>query len=62
MLTRSFSSAQFSLNQTDWQKAANPDNVEHTLQVVILDKSGAVLIESAPVKFYAQRATRARGK
>lgn len=62
VLTRSFSSVKFGVTEADWQKAANPDDVEHTLQVVILDKTGAVLIESASVKFYAHRATRARSR
>ena len=61
-LARRFSSAKFGVTEADWQKSASPDNVEHTLQVVILDKSGAVLIESALIKFYAHRATRAHRK
>ena len=44
-LARRFSSAKFGVTEADWQKSASPDNVEHTLQVVILDKTGAVLIE-----------------
>ncbi len=39
-----------------WQAAASA-NTEHTLQSAIVDKSGAVLIESAPITFYAHRAT-----
>jgi len=61
-LARRFSSARFGVTEADWQKSASPDNVEHTLQVVILDKTGAVLIESAPVKFFAHRAARAHRK
>jgi hypothetical protein len=61
-LARRFNSAKFGITEADWQKSASPDNVEHTLQVVILDKAGAVLIESAPVRFFAHRATRARRK
>ena len=61
-LSRRFSSAKFGVTEADWQKLASPDNAEHTLQVVILDKTGAVLIESASVKFFAHRATRAPRK
>lgn len=61
-LPRRFSSANFGITEADWQKSASPDNPEHTLQVVIRDKAGAVLIESAPVKFYAHRATRPHRK
>jgi hypothetical protein len=39
-----------------WQSAA-AENVEHTLQAAIVDKTDNVLIESAPVSFYAHRAT-----
>ena len=61
-LKRRFSSVKFGVTEADWQSAANADNVEHTLQAVVVDKGGAVLIESAPVKFYAHRAVRARSK
>ncbi len=61
-LKRRFSSVRFGVTEADWQNSANPDNVEHTLQAVVVDKGGAVLIESAPVKFYAHRAVRARGR
>ena len=56
-MTHGFSSVKFGVTEADWQRAASPDNVEHTLQLAIVDKTGAVLIESAPVKFYARRAT-----
>lgn len=61
-LKRRFNSVRIGVTEADWQSAANADNVEHTLQAVIVDKGGAVLIESAPVKFYAHRAVRARSK
>jgi hypothetical protein len=61
-IARRFSSGRFGVTEADWQKSASPDNVEHTLQVVVLDKAGAVLRESAPVKFFAHRATRAHRK
>jgi len=57
VLTRRYTSAKFGVSDSDWQKSASPDVEEHTLQVAVLDKTGAVLIESAPVKFYARRAT-----
>jgi hypothetical protein len=60
-LKRRFSSVNFGVTEADWQSAA-ADNVEHTLQAVVVDKGGALLIESAPVKFYAHRAVRARGR
>jgi hypothetical protein len=56
------SSAKFGVTEADWQKSAGSNNVEHTLQVVILAKTGAVLIESASVKFFADPATRAYRK
>jgi len=37
--------------------AGAAENVEHTLQAAIIDSTGAVLIEAAPVKFFAHRAT-----
>ena len=61
-LTRSFSSAKFGVTEADWQNNANPDNTEHTLQVVVLDKTGAVLLESAPVKFFMRRTFKSGGK
>ena len=57
MLTRSFGSAKLGITDADWQAAASSGDGEHTLQLAIVDKTGAVLIESAPVKFFARRAT-----
>jgi len=37
--------------------ASNIADGEHTLQAAIVDKAGAVLIESEPVRFYVHRAT-----
>jgi len=56
-LAQSYASANFRVTEADWRAAANPDNVEHTLQVAVVDGSGTVLIESAPIRFYAHRAT-----
>lgn len=55
LLASSYRSARISLTAADWQAAA--ENVEHTLQAAIVDSSGDVLLESAPVKFFAHRAT-----
>jgi hypothetical protein len=55
LLASSYRAGRISLAATDWQAAA--DNVEHTLQAAIVDNTGAVLIESAPVQFFAHRAT-----
>lgn len=61
-LARRYGSAKFGVSKADWQTAADPGDVEHTLQVTVLDRAGAVLIESATIKFFAHRATRDRRK
>ena len=55
LLAASYRSGRISLTAADWQAAA--ENVEHTLQAAIVDAAGNVLIESAPVRFFAHRAT-----
>ena len=55
LLAASYRSGRISLTAADWQAAA--ENVEHTLQAAIVDTAGNVLIESAPVRFFAHRAT-----
>jgi hypothetical protein len=57
VLTRSYNSPKFGITEADWQGAGSPDNYEHTLQLAIVDATGAVLIESMPVKFTLRRAT-----
>jgi hypothetical protein len=57
LLSRTYSSSRFRITATDWQGAANPNNVQHTLQAAIVNSGGAVIIESAPVSFYVHRAT-----
>ena len=57
-LAQGYASTSISITSDDWAKAATVNNVEHSLQVAIVDRSGAVLAESATVKFYAHRATR----
>jgi hypothetical protein len=55
LLPGSYSSAKLSIGEKDWQAVASTDR-QHQLQLQIVDRSGAVLIESAPVTFYEQRA------
>ena len=57
LLASSHKSGKLHITAADWNGAANPDNVAHTLQAAIVDRNGAVLLESAPVTFYAHRAT-----
>lgn len=57
VLRGSYDSTQIRLTEGDWQTAAGGGGVQHTLQAAIVDKSGQLLIESAPVVFYVQRAT-----
>jgi hypothetical protein len=57
LLPKTYPSGRFRLTEADWQEASSPDNAGHTLQVAIVDSTGAVLIESAPITFYAHRAT-----
>lgn len=47
----------FDISPSEWQQAA-ADNVEHQLEVIVVDGSGKALISSAPVRFYVHRATR----
>ena len=61
LLPQSYRSPELRVTAADWQAAAR-DNVEHTLQVSIVDRAGRTLIESAPVSFYAHRATVHRGR
>lgn len=57
LLPSSFRSTRLRIAAADWQAAANASSVEHTLQLTVVDAQGAVLIESAPVRFYAHRAS-----
>ena len=59
---RDFRSTAIGLTEADWQAAANDASVEHTLQVTIVDGDGKVLIESAPISFYARRTTATQRK
>lgn len=55
-LPSSYRSANFKVTAAEWQGAAAAE-VEHTLQVAVIDKTGAMLVESAPANFYAHRAS-----
>jgi len=55
-LPGTFTTAQFEISASQWQAAAT-DSVEHQLQVSIMDRSGKLLITSAPQSFYVHRAT-----
>lgn len=56
LLATAYASRWVKISAEDWQAAASSD-AKHTLQVAIVDRAGATLIESAPVTFYAHRAT-----
>ena len=55
-LPGTYTTAQFEISASQWQAAAT-DSVEHQLQVSIMDRSGKLLITSAPQSFYVHRAT-----
>ena len=57
LLPRDYTSTIFRVTEAEWLSSADPDNVEHTLQLAVVDADGTSLIESAPIKFYALRAT-----
>jgi len=48
---------QFDVTADEWQMAAR-DQVEHTLEVAVVDRAGEALLVSAPVRFYVHRAFR----
>ncbi len=52
-----YQKTQIAITAADWAGAARDDNVEHTLQLAIEDKSGQMLMESATSNFFAHRAT-----
>ncbi len=49
--------AQFEISASEWQAAAK-DDVQHQLQVSIMDGAGKRLLTSEPQSFYVHRATR----
>ena len=50
------SAVQFEISSAEWQVAAK-DDVEHQVQVSVVDRSGKVLLTSATLTFYVHRAT-----
>ena len=56
VLPRTHTTLKFEISASEWQMAA-ADNVEHQLQVSVMDRSGKLLLTSAPQSFYAHRAT-----
>ncbi len=46
----------FDITPADWRMAAS-SNVEHTLEIAVLDASGNVLFKSEPVSFFVHRAS-----
>lgn len=55
-LAHGYDRPQIQINATDWASAGNPDSIEHSLQVAIADRTGAVLLESEPIRFYVHHA------
>lgn len=55
-LPQSFTAMPLHIGPADWQQASS-ESVKHSLQLLIVNQDGAVLIESAPVSFYMHRAT-----
>ena len=48
---------QFDITTDEWQQAAG-DQVEHALEVAVVDRAGNALLVAAPVRFYVHRASR----
>jgi hypothetical protein len=46
---------QFDISPQEWESAAAAD-VQHTLQVSVVDGAGNTLIAATPVQFYVHRA------
>jgi hypothetical protein len=56
-LAQGYTDLAIHVTEADWASAATSDNVQHSLQAAIIsNKDGSVLIESAPVRFFAHRA------
>lgn len=56
-LTQGYDRIEIHVSAKDWARAANPGSIEHRLQVAIADRTGAMLVESTPIRFYAHRAS-----
>lgn len=57
LLPAAFRSTNLRVSEADWRSAPGGERPDHRLQLVIVDAQGRVLIESAAVRFYAQRST-----
>ena len=55
-LPSGYKSGKIRLTDADWQSAGSSTSAEHTLQAAIVDATGNVKIESAPVSFFVRRA------
>lgn len=55
-----YTSGDIAVSSQDYQSAAT-DDVQHQLQVAVVDAGGNVLITARPVSFYVHRATVGRG-
>ncbi|MEO8123453.1 MAG: hypothetical protein ABI633_05335 [Burkholderiales bacterium] len=60
LLKKRFRSPNIHIADADWRSASDDESVAHSLQLVVVDAKGALLIESAPVNFYMHRATVSR--
>ena len=56
LLAQRYSSATIHIGAANWAQAFG-ESAEHSLQIAIANQDGAVLIESAPVKFFMHHAT-----
>jgi hypothetical protein len=58
VLPTAYASRKINLTDADWAAAAAADSeAQHRLQAAVVDSSGAVKLESAPVSFFVRRAT-----
>lgn len=57
LLPAAFRSTNLRVSESDWRSAPGGERPDHSLQLLIVDTQGRVLIESAPVRFYAKRST-----
>ncbi len=60
MLKTRFRSPNLRITEADWSAAARSGDSLHTIQLAVVDANGELLIASAPVSFYMQRATVAK--
>jgi hypothetical protein len=57
VLDTRYSATPIDVTEGDWSRAATSDDVQHSLQIAVVDGSGRVLIESSPTTFYMHRAS-----